>query len=617
MANPYTLQPVTAPAYFDPARGGRGALAGALKQNLCRAGEAPDCVCLLGERRFGKTSLLRHLQQSLAGAPGLRVAGLNLLTLSPPTPEGLYAAVRKALARAGALPAGQPLGGFDDLEDYLYRLAGAGERLVLLVDEFDLVARDRNFPRVFFDQLRGAAGDLPLTLVLASVLPLSQFAHAGVYGSPFFNIFLMERLGPLAPAEAEALVRSPGGQPGLPELAAEALELAGRHPYFLQLACHAAWDLRACAGTVDRGEWRSAFAAKAREQMQYVWDHSGDDERQALCGLARGAQAAGEGLGPLVERGYVAGGSLAVSGAGFAEFVRGRCAALPRPPVAPCPPPAPAGAARPPLPPALATCASAPELRLALVLGVNRYLHQQAGRLVLPELRYAERDADALADFLERELRFTVIRLTGERATCAGLLQAFRWLEGTTAADPHPASRFVFHFSGHGQVGTESEEVAYLMLHDSDPRAPAAAGLDMFRLVYDLLPLVRVPNALVLLDACHAGFAAGVRDMEVRPADHFANVARHPFRDLRGRMVLAACAGEAQAREEASLGHGIFTSYVLKHWRDREGGPASGRITFGSLVDYVGEALRQHGPDVPLPVYNGVGVGGTLVLRST
>jgi uncharacterized caspase-like protein len=254
-------------------------------------------------------------------------------------------------------------------------------------------------------------------------------------------------------------------------------------------------------------------------------------------------------------------------------------------------------------------------MRLALVVGVNRYRHCQAGRYSLPDLRFAERDAEGITKFL-RELGFLVSHLAGPEATHDAVIDAFVWFTRTTEADPHPESCFVFHFSGHGHLDPVDEESAYLMLHDSDPRDPAALGLNMSRLALRLLPQVRVPNTLVLLDACHAGFAAGVRDFEVRPAGQLANVAQQSFSGLRGRMVLAACAGEAQAREEEALGHGVFTHYVLKHWRDRDGLHPSGRITFGSLVDYVGQAMPQHHPTVPLPVYNGVGVGGTFVLRA-
>src|SRR5262249_48056874 len=162
--------------------------------------------------------------------------------------------------------------------------------------------------------------------------------------------------------------------------------------------------------------------------------------------------------------------------------------------------------------------------------------------------------------------------------------------------------------SGRGLMPSPDSETAYLMAHDSDPAAPAARGLEMRRLVYELLPLVRVAHSLVLLDACHSGFAPGVKDLV--PVSRFPNLTSQLFSSLRGRMVLAACAGQAQARESESLAHGVFTHYVLRHWRDLEGDHPPGRITFGSLVDYVGRVMAEKHPELPLPVYNGMGEGG-------
>jgi uncharacterized caspase-like protein len=249
------------------------------------------------------------------------------------------------------------------------------------------------------------------------------------------------------------------------------------------------------------------------------------------------------------------------------------------------------------------------------VVGVNQYLHQDAGRYSLPPLQCAENDAEVMARFL-KGLGFTVTPLIGAQASYTSVLKAFEWLKAATAAGTHPNSCFVFHFSGHGQLDPHNDEVAYLMLHDSDPRAPSQASLEMTKLVYHFLAGVRVPNALVLADACHAGYAAGVKDIAVRPLNQLTNVTQQLFSGLRGRMILAACAGEAQAREDPGLGHGVFTHYVLRHWRDLDDAPASGHVTFGSLIDYVGRMMPQDPRQVSLPVYNGVGVGSTFVLRS-
>jgi uncharacterized caspase-like protein len=251
-------------------------------------------------------------------------------------------------------------------------------------------------------------------------------------------------------------------------------------------------------------------------------------------------------------------------------------------------------------------------MRLALVVGVDTYQHQQTARSFLQPLQYAENDASAMAEHLT-QLGFKVICLKGTQATAAKVQAAFGWLQGTTSADPHPNSCFVFHFSGHGSTDPNNEEIGYLLLHDTDPHEMRALGLEMTSLVYHRLPQVRVPISLVLLDACHSGYAAGVKDLSDKP--HLSNVAQQLFSGLHGRMILTACAGEARTREDDRLRHGVFTYHVLRHWRDLDGAPPSGLVTFGSLVDYVGQRIASDHPEVPLPVYNGVGKGGTIILR--
>jgi uncharacterized caspase-like protein len=258
---------------------------------------------------------------------------------------------------------------------------------------------------------------------------------------------------------------------------------------------------------------------------------------------------------------------------------------------------------------------TAPVRRIALVLGVNQYRHQRSGSCWLPPLQYAEHDAEEIAD-LFTALGFEVRRLLGAQATRAAIDDAFTAMHHATASAPHPESCFVFHFSGHGQIDPHDDETAYLVLQDTDPANPGAAGLEMTQLVYQFLPRVRVPNALVLLDACHAGFAAEVKDMVTDAGCRLSNVTLQLFSGLRGRMVLAACAGKAQAREKASLGHGVFTYYVLKHWRDLDGHHPPDRITFASLIDYVGQRMPQEHPELPLPVFNGTGLGAPMILRT-
>jgi hypothetical protein len=601
LPNPYTLQPVPDAAYFVASRGGRGYQAHRLAQNLCRVNPPPDHLSLIGERRFGKTSLLGYLREKAATTPNRCVVVMDLLGLCPQSPEGFYAMLTRALIRTGELQDNQATLTPLDFEDFLHALSRSNRRLILFIDEFDLVARERRFPREFFDSLRCAAGIRSLTLVLASVASVREIAHSSASASPFFNIFEKEHLNLLSRQEAEALIaHPPGGPEGLDNYIEEILALAGCHPYFLQMACKCAWDLRAeSGGNLDWAVLRSTFRVKAGDHFQYIWEHRSPEEQRTLCTLVRGTRSVGGGLDTLLQRGYVVDGKVPrLNGDGLTQFVQEQCPAKSR--------------EDHPIQPTI-DIRPAHRCHLALVVGVNEYRHERAGNYYLPRLQYAERDALEMAALLTR-LDYDVTLLTGQQATLRAIEQAFAILHQATRDEAQGDSCFVFHFSGHGQMDPHQDETAYLVLHDTNPAHSAATGLNMTHLVHGLLPLVRMNHTLVLLDACHAGFAAGV-SRDLGAVSRLPNVAQQLFSGLRGRMVLAACAGEALAREKTELGHGVFTHYVLKHWRDLDGHHLPDRITFGSLVDYVGQAIPQYHPDLPLPVYNGVGMGGTVILR--
>ncbi len=396
----------------------------------------------------------------------------------------------------------------------------------------------------------------------------------------------------------------------------EIIALAGRHPYFMQVACWTAWELREEAGGVlNTATLHSSFAEKASTHYQYIWQHSSGEEQRVLCAMAsEKSPSVGVGLNGLIERGYViAGTPPRLLSAGLTTFVLSQCASL-----TPDGSRTASGELTTPvvrhslLNPMLVN-PEAPVRHLALVIGVNKYLHQQSGAYLLPALQYAEQDARDISEMLS-SLGFEVTKLLGEEATYEIVKAYFEGVQQTTAKDPNPNSFFVFHFSGHGQMDPFNNETAYLVLYDTDPGKPKALGLEMNQLVYTLIPKVHVPVSLTLLDACHAGFAAGVKEL-LPVRTRLTNITQQLFSDLRGRMVLAACAGEALAREQASLAHGIFTYYILRHWRDLDGRLLDNRVTFGTLVDYVGNEMQKNYPDLPLPAYNGIGTGPTFVLR--
>ncbi|MCU0288366.1 MAG: AAA-like domain-containing protein [Acidobacteria bacterium] len=83
------------------------------------------------------------------------------------------------------------------------------KRVILCIDEFDRTANNNAFSEDFFSILRGLSQGENLSLVIASKIPLIEYAGEGM-SSPLHNIFPPSPvcLGPLLKEEAEELLTS-------------------------------------------------------------------------------------------------------------------------------------------------------------------------------------------------------------------------------------------------------------------------------------------------------------------------------------------------------------------------------------------------------------------------
>ncbi|HVU66031.1 MAG TPA: hypothetical protein VHD63_02830, partial [Ktedonobacteraceae bacterium] len=108
---------------------------------------------------------------------------------------------------------------------------------VLLMDGFQKITRNPNFDPRFFAFMRSQANSGRVSYITSSLTTLDQCCHAYVEGSPFFNIFIPYRLGPLTEEEAHQLITQPAAAAGIPFTEEEVRRitvLAGRHPFFIQ-----------------------------------------------------------------------------------------------------------------------------------------------------------------------------------------------------------------------------------------------------------------------------------------------------------------------------------------------------------------------------------------------
>jgi hypothetical protein len=157
---------------------------------------------------------------------------------------------------------------------------------VLIIDGFDKVASNEAFDNPFLSVLRSLATRGFVTYVIASTGRLAEMSHKEVQGSPFFNIFVECLLGPLTPDEAKQFIMQPVQDSPYGFTADEVhwiLQLAGRHPYFLQVTCREFFNEK----LRNRGDYinREELLERINQQLEPLF--------KSICDRLNAGQAAG------------------------------------------------------------------------------------------------------------------------------------------------------------------------------------------------------------------------------------------------------------------------------------------------------------------------------------
>ena len=159
-------------------------------------------------------------------------------------------------------------------------------RPVLCLDEFEEFTRHpKEFSDDFVEPLRSLGAHSKLAMVTASRRPLIDLVKGGQLTSPFYNIFAQTELGLLGYDAARELRRIPFERDNIvlsPEHEALVEELGGRHPFFLQMACHHLFE----TFPGPRDKWtdfvQERFSHDAEPHFDQLRDYLSDGEPAAL-----------------------------------------------------------------------------------------------------------------------------------------------------------------------------------------------------------------------------------------------------------------------------------------------------------------------------------------------
>jgi hypothetical protein len=270
--------------------------------------EELESSSIVGDRRIGKTSLLNYLAD-----PGVRAAhflepedyifiyvDLEMVdeTMGP---EQLWRRLVTLMRRHCKDPEIiELLSGLEQderldtfiLDELFQEVDDKEQHVVFLLDEFERVTENANFGPDFYYGLRSLMIHHRVALITSSRLELIELCHSdAIKSSPFFNIFANINLRPFSKADFDLMIsRSLSGkavQFSEQELD-RLLDLAGLHPYFLQVAC---WMLYESHQQGLSEVARMAFLAEefrdeAAPHFIDYWDNSDNYEKIVLTAAA-------------------------------------------------------------------------------------------------------------------------------------------------------------------------------------------------------------------------------------------------------------------------------------------------------------------------------------------
>ncbi len=317
-----------------------------LERTAARIGApTPQSISLVGERRAGKSSLLWHLAQPeihsrLLDEPERYVfLMMDFQGQQHLDQPGFCRVFGEQLSEVAALDLPE-LANLSDLQSAVRKLNQTDRRLICLFDEFEMITRNAEFSAPFFGFLRSLANTHPVAFVTASRRPLEALCHnEEIAESPFFNIFTQIHVGPMPAGEIQQLIAEPSETAGLP-LAPHAetiTKLAGHLPFYVQIACSAAFDhLSHNEGSFDKRAVERRFAEETNSHFRYIWDRLEEVEANAVAAIISGTpldENQREALDDLLNDGYIIarGEGYQLFSTAFVRFLRKNAAeAIPR-----------------------------------------------------------------------------------------------------------------------------------------------------------------------------------------------------------------------------------------------------------------------------------------------
>jgi hypothetical protein len=213
----------------------------------------------------------------------------------------------------------------------------------------------------------------------------------------------------------------------------------------------------------------------------------------------------------------------------------------------------------------------------AVLFGISKYREE-----TIPEVKYASRDADVMAKYLERLSgipKANIMVLTDGKATKSDL-EAY--LEDWLSRRVTKNSRVFVYYAGHGAPDPQGKD-AYIVPYEGNPDFPSK--LYPVSRMYAALNKLSAREVIVMLDSCFSGAegrsvtSKGTRPLVITMEDKISKEGNI--------MVLAASEGNQISSDYDKVRHGLFTYYLLRGLRGDADVDKTGYVDLGSLYRFV------------------------------
>jgi tetratricopeptide (TPR) repeat protein len=295
-ANPYVLTPLVDSAGFF----GRDAVMKFVHNTLTAPYQ--NVIVLFGQRRIGKTSVLHQLMQPERTPQGFHPIYFDLQGRAEHRMDQVLYGLAREIARALGVPI-PPRAAFTEESYFKYVFLPAvyevleGDRLLVLVDEFDVLGGEEVPPdaayNVLFSYLQDLLIDEQKHLAFMFVVG-RRIDELPSRIKATFKSAQCKRISVLDRAAAQSLITRPAR--GMIEFSPEAvnrlLDLTAGHPYFLQLLCYELFERATRSGRalVEEADidddLQSATMELGMGGLAWFWDEFPPAERFILSAIA-------------------------------------------------------------------------------------------------------------------------------------------------------------------------------------------------------------------------------------------------------------------------------------------------------------------------------------------